>query len=77
MTVESWSATSPGWRGAPAGAARSEHLREHNLSVALGFVLDAAEPPSRAEIAAGTGLARPSVTPIVDQLIRAGMVREL
>lgn len=74
---DSWSEARAGRRAAPAGVARSEHLREHNLSVALGYVLDAPEPPSRAELAAGTGLARASVTLIVDQLVRAGMVREL
>lgn len=76
-TVDAWSQARAGQRAAPAGVARTEHLREHNLSVALGYVLDAAEPPSRAQLAAGTGLARPSVTSIVEQLIRAGMVREL
>lgn len=64
-------------RGARSGVARQEHLREHNLSVALAHVLDAREPPSRAELAAVTGLARPSVTSLVEQLIRGGMVREL
>ena len=76
-TADAWAQARAGRRVAPAGVARTEHLREHNLSVALGFILDAGEPPSRAEVAAGTGLARPSVTPIVDQLIRARMVREL
>lgn len=76
-TADAWSQARAGQRVAPAGVARTEHLREHNLSVALGFILDSTEPPSRAELASGTGLARPSVTPIVDQLIRAGMVREL
>lgn len=76
-TTDAWSQARAGRRAAPAGVARTEHLREHNLSVALGYVLDAPEPPSRAELAAGTGLARPSVTPIVEQLVRAGMVREL
>lgn len=76
-TGDAWSQARAGRRVAPAGVARTEHLREHNLSVALGYILDAAVPPSRAELAAGTGLARPSVTPIVDQLVRGGMVREL
>jgi predicted NBD/HSP70 family sugar kinase len=76
-TGDAWSQARAGRRAAPAGVARTEHLREHNLSVALGFILDAAVPPSRAELATGTGLARPSVTPIVEQLIRGGMVREL
>ncbi len=73
---DSWSQARAGRRG-PVGVARSEHLREHNLSVALAYVLDATEPPSRAELAAGTGLARASVTLIVDRLLRAGIVREL
>lgn len=74
---DTWSQARAGRVVAPAGVARTEHLREHNLSVALAYVLDAAQPPSRAELATGTGLARPSVTALVDQLVRAGMVREL
>jgi len=72
-----WRPARSGRRAAPVGVARQQHLREHNLSLALGYVIDAAEPPSRAQLAAGTGLGRPTVTALVDQLVRAGMVREL
>ena len=72
-----WGEARAGGRSAPSGVARQEHLREHNLSVALAYVVDAPTPPSRAQLAARTGLARPSVTPLVEQLVRAGMIREL
>lgn len=61
----------------PVRARRQEDLREHNLSVALASVVDATAPPSRAQIAAATGLARGTVTGLVDVLIEAGLVREL
>ncbi|WP_309135040.1 ROK family transcriptional regulator [Cellulomonas sp.] len=61
----------------PVRARRQEHLREHNLSVTLAHVVDATSPPSRAQIAASTGLARGTVTGLVDVLIEAGLVREL
>jgi predicted NBD/HSP70 family sugar kinase len=61
----------------PQRAARQAQMRTHNLSVALAQVVDATEPPSRAQIAAATGLSRGAVTGLVDVLIEAGLVREL
>lgn len=58
-------------------AARQAGLREHNLSLALRQVLDAPAPVSRAGIAAATGLARATVSGLVDLLIEADLVREL
>jgi predicted NBD/HSP70 family sugar kinase len=58
-------------------AARQASLREHNLSLALRHVMDAARPVSRAEIAASTGLTRATVSALVDRLVAAGMVAEL
>lgn len=62
--------------GRPA-AARQGTLREHNLSLILGQVLDAREPVSRAALAASTGLTRATVSTLVDRLLVAGMVTEL
>jgi predicted NBD/HSP70 family sugar kinase len=58
-------------------AARQETLREHNLSLALQHVVEAVRPVSRADIAAATGLARATVSGLVDQLIEADLVIEL
>lgn len=60
-----------------ARAARQAQMRTHNLSVALAQIVDAPTPPSRAQIAAATGLARGTVTGLVDVLIDGGLVREL
>ncbi|NMM29947.1 MAG: ROK family protein [Cellulomonas sp.] len=58
-------------------AARQESLREHNLSLTLQKVVDAIRPVSRADISAATGLARATVSGLVDQLIDASLVIEL
>jgi predicted NBD/HSP70 family sugar kinase len=58
-------------------AARQESLREHNLSLTLQKIVDAVRPVSRADIAAATGLARATVSGLVDQLIDASLVIEL
>jgi len=64
--------------GQSAGrAARQAGVREHNLSLTLQHVLDAEKPVSRAGIAAATGLARATVSGLVDLLIEAQLVREL
>lgn len=57
--------------------ARQESLRHHNLGIALGHVLDAPEPVSRAAIAAATGLTRATVSALVDRLLDLGLVTEL
>ncbi len=66
-----------GRSGRRAGPARQGTLREHNLRLVLGHVLDAIEPPSRADIAASTHLTRGTVSALVDQLVQSGLVEEL
>ncbi|MBT0770584.1 ROK family transcriptional regulator [Kineosporia sp. J2-2] len=61
----------------PVAPVRQDWMREHNLSLALSAVLEAAEPVSRAQVAALTGLSRAAVTNLVDRLVEAGLVREL
>lgn len=63
--------------GSAGRAARQAGLREHNLSLTLQHVLDAEGSVSRAGIAAATGLARATVSGLVDLLIEADLVREL
>ncbi len=63
--------------GGPERAARQASLREHNLSLVLGQVMDAASPVSRADISAMTGLTRATVSALVDRLVTSGLVVEL
>ncbi len=63
--------------GGPERAARQGSLREHNLSLVLAQVMDAARPVSRADVAAVTGLTRATVSALVDRLLAAGLVAEL
>ncbi|BDZ41346.1 transcriptional regulator [Paraoerskovia sediminicola] len=60
-----------------SAAARQGSLREHNLALALRAILGADSPPSRAWVARATGLTRPTVSTLVDQLVRAGLIAEL
>lgn len=57
--------------------ARQASLRRHNLGLVLRHVVDAARPPSRADIAAATGLTRATVSALVDRLVSARLVTEL
>ncbi|PJI93753.1 ROK family protein [Luteimicrobium subarcticum] len=57
--------------------ARQASLREHNLGLVARAVFGAERPPSRAAIAAATGLTRATVSTLVDQLVGARVVREL
>ncbi|MBO9552975.1 ROK family transcriptional regulator [Cellulomonas sp.] len=61
--------------------ARQGSLREHNLGIVLREVLEAAAtgapPPSRADVASATGLARATVSALVDRLVASGLVAEL
>jgi predicted NBD/HSP70 family sugar kinase len=52
-------------------------MRDQNLGVALRGIVDAPEPLSRAQLAASEGLARATVSGLVDHLIEARLVREL
>ncbi|GEA84571.1 ROK family transcriptional regulator [Cellulomonas gelida] len=64
-----------------ATAARQASLREHNLGLVLRTVLEvraAHQPPrSRADVAAATGLAKATVSALVDQLVAGGLLAEL
>lgn len=64
-------------RGSSRGtAARQASLREHNLSLVLGHVLDADGPVSRADLAAATGLTRATVSALVDLLVESRVLAE-
>ena len=57
-------------------AAGQASLREHNLSIVLREVLDNPGRTTRAKIAYAVGLTRASVSGLVEQLIRGGLVSE-
>ncbi|WBB79515.1 ROK family transcriptional regulator [Micromonospora sp. WMMD882] len=61
----------------PAGAVRQTSLREINLALLLGRIAAAPRPPSRADLAADTGLTRATVSAVVDDLIGGGLVTEV
>jgi predicted NBD/HSP70 family sugar kinase len=56
--------------------ARQERLRELNLGLVFRQVLAAEGPVSRTELAAATGLTRPTITRIVEELIAGRLVAE-
>ncbi|SOC53791.1 ROK family transcriptional regulator [Ornithinimicrobium cerasi] len=56
--------------------AHQSTLRETNLAVVLRCVSGAAEPLSRAGVAAATGLTRSTVSRLVDELVAGGLVEE-
>ena len=58
-------------------AVRQANVREHNLGLVLGLIVNAANPPSRADIAAATSLTRATVSALTDRLIAGGLVHEL
>lgn len=60
-----------------ASPARQESLRTRNLSLVLNQIAGAAEPVSRADVAAASGLTRATVSALVDVLIEGGLVGEL
>lgn len=67
-------------RGDGRAAARQSTLREHNLAVVLQRIVAAhaaGSPLSRAAIAGEVGLARATVSDLVDRLIQARLVTEL
>ncbi|MFG1951064.1 ROK family protein [Micromonospora sp. NPDC048830] len=61
---------------APNSAVRQGSLRELNLAVVLGRIAAAPRPPSRADVAAATGLTRATVSAVVDDLISGRLVTE-
>ncbi|MFC0503084.1 ROK family transcriptional regulator [Micromonospora costi] len=58
------------------GAVRQGSLRELNLAVVLGRIAAAERPPSRADLAAETGLTRATVSAVVEDLITGRLVTE-
>lgn len=65
--------------GPPSGAAASRQhtLRERNLRLVAAAVYEATSPPSRADVAAATGLTRATVSTLVDRLVAGGLLAEL
>ncbi|MBQ1048250.1 ROK family protein [Micromonospora sp. C51] len=61
---------------APAGAVRQGSLRELNLALVLGRIAAARRPPSRAALAADTGLTRATVSAVVEDLVAGRLVSE-
>ncbi|MEU6021591.1 ROK family protein [Micromonospora sp. NPDC047134] len=61
---------------APAGAVRQGSLRELNLALVLGRIAAAPRPPSRASLAAETGLTRATVSAVVEDLVAGRLVTE-
>lgn len=64
-------------RSSRPSAAHQHILREQNLGVVADAVLTAPEPVSRADVADSTGLARATVSILVDRLVAGGIVAEL
>ncbi len=56
---------------------RQRSLREHNLALVLRQVAAADRPPSRADVAAATGLTRATVSALVDDLIGGRLLAEV
>jgi predicted NBD/HSP70 family sugar kinase len=56
---------------------RQSSVRAHNLALVLQTVANSADQPSRAAIAASTGLTRATVSALVDDLIEGGLLVEL
>ncbi|GAA1731591.1 ROK family transcriptional regulator [Isoptericola hypogeus] len=65
--------------GPPSGpaASRQHTLRERNLRLVASAVFGATTPPSRADVAAATGLTRATVSTLVDRLLAGALVVEL
>ncbi|GAA2648319.1 ROK family transcriptional regulator [Paractinoplanes durhamensis] len=70
--------TRPVHRVAPATdtPVRQESLRAHNLSLTFRQIVGAAAPISRIELAVATGLTRPTISRIVDDLLAGGLIIE-
>jgi predicted NBD/HSP70 family sugar kinase len=70
--------TRPVHRVAPATdtPVRQESLRAHNLSLTFRQIVAAPAPISRIELAVATGLTRPTISRIVDELLAGGLIVE-
>ena len=69
--------SAPGGEPKPARVANQSSLREHNISLVLTTILEAPKPLTRARIAKVLGLARATVSDLVDLLIDGRFVTEL
>ncbi|WP_425956052.1 helix-turn-helix domain-containing protein [Xylanimonas sp. McL0601] len=58
-------------------AARQHTLRERNLELVARAIFESPEPLSRADVATSTGLARATVSTLVDRLVAGGLLAEL
>lgn len=58
-------------------AAGQRSVRGHNLALALRLIADAAVPPSRADLAAVTGMTRATASSLVQTLVDAALVDEV
>lgn len=61
----------------PITPARQASLREHNLGMVLDQIVNSGAAPSRADIAASTGLTRATVSALADHLLAGGLITEL
>ena len=62
---------------ASSAPVRQSSVRAHNLALVLQTAANSADRPSRAAIAAATGLTRATVSALVDDLIAGGLLAEL
>ncbi|MFC4907706.1 ROK family protein [Actinomadura gamaensis] len=60
----------------PATGARQSSLREANLALVVRTVLAAPAPPTRAAVAAATGMTRATAARLVDELVEGGVLDE-
>ncbi len=56
---------------------RQSGVRAHNLALVLRTVANSADPPSRAAVAAATGLTRATISTLVDDLIAGALLTEV
>ena len=70
--------TRPVHRVAPATdtPVRQESLRAHNLDLTFRQIVGRRAPISRSELAAATGLTRPTISRIVEELLAGGLIVE-
>ncbi|GAA1603891.1 ROK family transcriptional regulator [Actinoplanes couchii] len=62
---------------APTTPVRQASVRAHNLALVLHTVANGADRPSRAAVAAATGLTRATVSALVDDLVAGGLLVEV
>ncbi|MDO5697790.1 MAG: ROK family transcriptional regulator [Dermatophilus congolensis] len=68
--------TSANASGAASPGATQLTLRRANLASVLKTILESPDPPSRADVATATGMTRSTVSRLVDDLVRGGVLAE-